>query len=124
MMLVKTRIGESPIHGTGLFAAEPIPAGTAVWRFDPAVDFVVPDQEFERLPEVAKEFFHNYGYRPLEDEGVWYLNGDFAKFMNHADEPNLTEVDGVNLAKRDIAEGEELTCDYFQFDHHAAVKLL
>ena len=42
MLLVKTRTGRSPIHGTGLFAAEPIAKGTAVWRFTPTFDLDLP----------------------------------------------------------------------------------
>jgi len=123
MLLVRTQIGPSRIHGLGLFAAAPIPRGAKVWQFHPAIDLVAPEAEVAALPPVAQAFFRNYAYRPLADEGVWYLNGDYAKFMNHASEPNLTEIDGCNLALRDIAAGEELTCDYFQFDRDAPVKL-
>jgi uncharacterized protein len=123
MLLVSTLIGPSAIHGYGLFAAEPIARGTRVWAFHPALDLVVPEAEVAGLPAVAQAYFRNYAYRPLAEEGVWYLNGDYAKFMNHAAEPNLTEVDGCNLALRDIAVGEELTCDYFQFDRDAPHKL-
>jgi hypothetical protein len=35
VLLVKTRIGASPIHGFGLFTDELIPSGTPVWRFTP-----------------------------------------------------------------------------------------
>lgn len=123
MLLVSTRIGPSSIHGLGLFAAEPIPQGTKVWAFHAALDLVVPEREVAVLPPVAVSYFRNYAYRPLADEGVWYLNGDYAKFMNHATAPNLTEIDGCNVAVRDIAEGEELTCDYFLFDRDAPIKL-
>lgn len=33
MLLVKTRLGISSIHGIGLFADELIPKGTVTWRF-------------------------------------------------------------------------------------------
>ncbi len=42
--------------------------------------------------------------------------------MNHADDPNTMgvhaegSIDGYDIATRDIAEGEELTCDYRLFD--------
>jgi len=39
-----------------------------------------------------------------------------ARFMNHPDTPNLIAADGCNDAVRDIAEVEELTCDYRVFD--------
>ena len=42
--------------------------------------------------------------------------------MNHADDPNTAgvhiegSIEGYDVATRDIAEGEELTCDYRLFD--------
>ena len=33
MLLVKTRLGKSRIHGLGVFAAQPIRKGQPVWRF-------------------------------------------------------------------------------------------
>jgi hypothetical protein len=38
MLLVKTYLSASPIHGIGLFAAEPIAKGTVIWCFDERVD--------------------------------------------------------------------------------------
>jgi hypothetical protein len=45
--------------------------------------------------------------------------------MNHSDTPNLYDTpDNLQeLASRDIEVGEELTCNYFLFDLHAAEKL-
>ena len=40
------------------------------------------------------------------------LNGDDARFLNHDDEPNTDNSGPVTLAARDIAAGEEITCDY------------
>lgn len=36
--------------------------------------------------------------------------------MNHSFEPNCDDRGHVTRALRDIAEGEELTCDYRNFD--------
>ena len=36
--------------------------------------------------------------------------------MNHSDAPNCDDVDDLTIAVVDIAEGEEITCDYAKFD--------
>jgi SET domain-containing protein len=38
MLLVRTRLAPSAIHGLGVFAAEPIARGAEVWRFTPGFD--------------------------------------------------------------------------------------
>ena len=47
---------------------------------------------------------------------VLRLCSDDARFFNHADEPNTASVESaaggyVDVATRDIAKGDELTCD-------------
>ena len=50
-----------------------------------------------------------------------------AKYMNHSNMPNLIEVNhdntSINVAIVDIKAGEELTCNYFDFDLDAHRKL-
>lgn len=44
--------------------------------------------------------------------------------MNHSESPTLLETaDGLNVAARDISAGEELTCNYNEFDKEAFHKL-
>ena len=38
MLLVKTTLRPSEVHGLGLFADEFIPKGIAIWRFDGRAD--------------------------------------------------------------------------------------
>ena len=54
MLLVKTRLAPSTIHGIGLFADEFIPKGTEVWKFVPGFDLALSVDEVESLPEMAK----------------------------------------------------------------------
>lgn len=127
MLLIRTRVAPSRIHGLGLFAVDAVPAGTPVWRFQPGFDRVLIPWEVSALPEPAREFVEHYGYRRLSD-GVWILSGDHACFMNHALPPNTGTPPGQpdalwTVALRDLAAGEELTCDYFAFDADAARKL-
>lgn len=43
---------------------------------------------------------------------VYRLGNDADIFMNHSDQPNLLDLGDTMVAARDIAAGEELTCDY------------
>ena len=115
MMLVRCRLGRSEIEGLGLFAAEPVPAGTEVWRFEARFDLLVRQDELERAPASIREFFARFAYEIAGHPGCMALDGDDGRFMNHADRPNLDfSVPGRAVAARDIAAGEELTCDYHQ----------
>ena len=73
-----------------------------------------------QLHPVQQSYLDVYAYL---SEGVYVLCGDHARFMNHAAEPNTVEEGSLCLAARDIAVGEELTCNYFNFDELAGKKL-
>ena len=51
MLLVKTYLDKSPIHGIGVFAAERIPKGTKIWRFVDGFDRCYTPKQFARLPK-------------------------------------------------------------------------
>jgi hypothetical protein len=80
----------------------------------------------DALPGPAKEHVHWFAWWD-RNRSVWVLSGDHACFMNHADTPNTGvesgAPEGVTVALRDIAAGEELTCDYRAFDGEAGEKL-
>ncbi len=119
MLLVKTYLDRSAIHGIGLFAAERIPKGTVVWRLSPAIDVQLRAADLERLHPAAREQIEKYTYldRVL---GTYVLCGDDARFFNHSDTPSCLdypdEQGGTTVAARDIEPGEELTSDYATFD--------
>ncbi|MGK9167408.1 SET domain-containing protein-lysine N-methyltransferase [Inquilinus limosus] len=115
MLLVPTTVGPSRIEGLGLFAAAPMAAGTEVWRWHPVFDVFVPDAEIATLPEPARDYLERYAYPAPDLPGGLSLNLDDARFMNHSDDPTLETVGEVCIARRDIAAGEELTCDYGAF---------
>jgi len=60
MLLVKTKLGPSKIHGIGLFVDEFIPKGTIVWKFVPGFDLKFTKEEVEKFPGLAKDFVHFY----------------------------------------------------------------
>jgi hypothetical protein len=112
MLRVRTRIGQSAIHGIGLFADEFIPRGALIWEFLPTFDVTFDRAAFERLPAETRCHVDKYAYLDRE-RNAFVLCGDDARFMNHSAEPNTWEVsESCTLAARDIAPGEEITCDY------------
>ncbi|HUJ85308.1 MAG TPA: SET domain-containing protein [Burkholderiales bacterium] len=120
MLQVRARLGPSPIHGLGVFAAEPIARGAEVWRFTPGFDLELDPALVGRQPERLREWLLVYGYLDPRLER-FILCCDDARFINHSAAPNLRpdfgrEPHGVDLALRDIAPGEELTVDYALVD--------
>ena len=115
MFVITTRIGPSPIHGTGVFACEPVEAGGEVWRFHPPFDQVLTVQEIAALPAAARAFLTTYAYPSSELGGKLVLSGDHARFLNHSLDPNTEEKSFLSIARRPIRAGDEITCDYGAF---------
>lgn|SRR5579872_2410237 len=113
MLLVKTYLDKSAIHGLGVFAAETIRKDAKIWRFVYGFDHVYTPREYARLPKPAKEFIRLYGYRV---NGEILLTVDHDRHMNHSDESNTYLKNGYVLARTDIPEGVEITNDYREFD--------
>ena len=113
MMVVRSYLAPSAIEGLGVFAAAPIAKGEIVWRFDPRFDQVISKDAIAAAPEPVREFLERYVYEFHADPSCVVLDGDEGRYMNHADDPNIDMSDpDVCVATRDIAAGEELTCDY------------
>ncbi|MEW6323321.1 MAG: SET domain-containing protein [Acidobacteriota bacterium] len=116
MLLVKTQVDKSPIHGLGLFAAEPIAKGTPIWRFTPGLDLDLDTSVLDVQPAAFRKRLLHYGYiDPRLNRYI--LCCDDARFINHSDKPNIQSdfsLDryGIDAAARDIETGEELTIDY------------
>lgn len=116
MLLVRTHLDRSEIHGMGLFADELIPEGTLIWKFMDGFDAIIPADQVKSLPEVVREYIDRYGYLKPEGGG-FVLCGDDARFFNHSDYPNTISLSQeITVALRDINKGEELTCNYYEFD--------
>ena len=85
MLLVKTYIGKSKISGIGLFAAEPIRKGQAIWKWGGNDMFYLYLQVDKYVdPKRKKEIMH-YAYT---DANCYKMCGDDAKYMNHSFTPN------------------------------------
>jgi SET domain-containing protein len=105
----------SPVHGYGVFAAEPIAKNTRI--IDYAGELIPNDAECEAREE-----------RYLAEGCIWVfrvnrawsrdagVGGNIARFINHSCTPNCWfDVVGKTIrirAARTIRRGEELTYDY------------
>ncbi len=117
MLLVKTYVGQSPIDGLGVFAEEFIASGSLLWALDTKFDIFIDAAERERLPDYLREYIARYGYPHLECPGVVVLDSDNGKFMNHSEQPNTDfRIFEKGYALVDIAAGDEITCNYHEFD--------
>lgn len=121
MLLVKTRLAPSPIAGLGLYADQDIKKGQPTWRFIRGLDLTLAAPVVAMMPEQVREFLMYYAYLHTRT-GHYVICADDARFMNHSASPNTIgdyphdEPEGLDVAVRDIARGEELTCDYLTFD--------
>jgi SET domain-containing protein len=127
MLLVKTKVSVSKIHGIGLFAAAFILKGTPTWMFLEGFDLRLPEAILDRLSDPARDQFLKYSYFDPK-HASYELCSDDARFFNHSDTPNtrstqLETGEEVDVASRDIDQGEELTCDYRTFDRDWKMKL-
>lgn len=115
MLLVKTRIGPSSIHGTGLFADEFIPKGAVIWRFIEGLDIDIPQSQYDDLPIHAQRYLQTHGFY---DSGRWIMSGDHGQFINHSTNANTITGRGRDdlTATVNIQIGEEITEDYKSFD--------
>ncbi len=126
-MLIKTKVAPSGIHGMGLFATEFIPRGTSIWRFLPGFDHDFSPEQFEALPKLARDHTRWFCF-VSKDDGHVILSGDHACFINHHSTPNTgapaeASEPVTTVALRDIAAGEEITCNYFSYDADTPWKL-
>ena len=117
MLLIDTYVGQSAIEGVGVFAAEPIAAGQVIYRFEPGFDRLIAETEFASMPESIRRFLERYTYPHPAQPGLWVLDTDNGRHMNHSEAPNTDFRDAViGRAIADIAPGEEITCNYSEFE--------
>ena len=116
MMLVPTRLAPSAIDGLGIFTTRDVKKGEPIWKFQAGLDHKILKSEIAKLPEHVREYIDLYGHDYTEDRDYTFIDFDNGRYMNHSDEPNTDfSVPYIGTAARDIAAGEELTCDYREF---------
>lgn len=117
MLLVPNYVGPSPIEGVGVFAAAPIARGTVIWSLDERFDQVLSVAEIAALGDEQRRFVERYGYPHTLHPELTIVELDNGRFMNHAEDPNTEFTDPlIGWTIRDIAEGEEITCNYAEFE--------
>lgn len=121
------KVRGSAIHGSGMFASKPIPAGTRVIEYT--------GERITKAEAHRRELLRQRRLRGGGDGNIYTfeltrrhdIDGrvpwNTARFINHSCEPNCESriVRGRVwiLALRDIAPGEELTYDYgYDFENH------
>lgn len=111
----RTEVRESGIHGKGVYAIRPIPAGAKVLEYKGEI--ISWQEALDRHPHDPEQPNHTF-YFHLDDGHVidGKYKGNSAKWINHSCAPNMeAEQDGNRVflkALRDIEVGEELFFDY------------
>jgi SET domain-containing protein len=114
MLKVKTRLQQTKNRGIGLFADQFIPIGTIIWQYDSRIDFYIPITNDFNYSQIEKDFFEKYC---PHQNGNYLVCVDNARFMNHSDSPNTIDIKGdKTIARFDIQKGEEIVCNYKDFD--------
>ena len=113
MLLVKTYLDKSHIHGIGVFAGQSIRKGTKIWRFVFGFDRYYTRARFAKLPKAARDYIRLHGYQ-WKNEIL--LSMDYDTFMNHSEKPNTYLHNGYVIARANIRKGEEITNDYRAFE--------
>jgi len=125
MLLFRTTLKPSKLHGLGVFTQQPIKPGQQVYAFDLRVDRKFRKAEILELPLAVQVYLYHHVWKS-KTSGLYCIHGDDSTYINHSVTPNLEilhEKDAANygwehwaVAAKYIAAGEELTRDYTQFD--------
>src|SRR5471030_2543056 len=113
MLLVKTYIDKSNVHGLGVFAGQFVRKGTKIWRFVYDFDRFYTRKRLAKLPKPARDFINLHGYQ-WKNEIL--LSMDYDTFMNHSESPNTDFHNGFVIARNNIRKGDEITNDYRAFE--------
>lgn len=117
MMIVPNYVGPSAIEGVGIFAGAPIAKGAVIWTLHDQYDLLLTAAEIQAMDALQRDFVERYGYPHMTRPGLTVVEYDNGRFMNHSEDPNTDFTDPViGYATRNIAAGEEITCNYRDFD--------
>ena len=128
MLLIKTFLDCSNLHGIGLFAKQDLKAGTLVWEFNHLVDLKFTLKEWDSFKKrISLRSYENLLKLSYKEDGFIYLCIDNAQFLNHSLTCyNIGQHGALKsrmYAIKDILKGEELLCNYHAYsdpdDYHA-----
>ncbi len=121
MLLIKTKIKESGIHGIGLFADQFIPKGTEIWKFTPGFDQKFTREQILSFPDLLQIYIYKYCWRSKKSK-LYCFSADNGKYFNHSKNPNVLseyrddEEEVITVTIKDIEIGEEILDDYSSFE--------
>ena len=96
--------------GFGVFATAPIPRGTLVWVLC-RLDIVLSPDALAALPPAYHPIVATYAYGDADGNRV--LCWDHGRSVNHSCDPAMLGAGAAfEIAVRDIAPGDQVTCDY------------
>ncbi len=96
--------------GHGVRATRDIPRGCIVWTQD-ALDRVFEPSVVSAMAPPVRALVHRFAHR--DARGRFIMCWDAGRNVNHSCAPNLRGVGPwFMVARREIAAGEEITCDY------------
>jgi SET domain-containing protein len=113
MLLVKTYLDKSKVHGLGVFAGQSIRKGAKIWLFVYGFDRFYTRKRLAKLPKQARDYINLHGYQWGKEI---LLSMDYDTFMNHSENPNTVFQNGFVIARNNIRKGEEITNDYRAFE--------
>ena len=113
MLRINTYISESVIHGIGLFAAEPVSAGTVIWRFDPPFDVTFVKGTLGVLPALASV---------LEDSGTRDLAVEFPDIPTRKEFLEARKRAVGSLLNLSMAQENRLAVNFFPSCMKVALK--
>jgi SET domain-containing protein len=120
MHLFKIERRDSPISGSGVFACENIPKGSLIIGATLTGGLVTDERNAKRLFALSEEAPNDRFLRVFHRSCIRLIGRHFSfsdslldtDYLNHSFEPNMLFAFAHCIARRDIAEGEELTIDY------------
>jgi SET domain-containing protein len=127
MLLVKTKIKESEVHGIGLFADQFISKGTEIWRFTQGFDQKFTREQILGFPDLLQIYIYKYCWRSKKSK-LYCFSADNGKYFNHSKNQNVlseyrhNEEEVVTIAIKDIEIGEEILDDYSSFEDEKSEK--
>lgn len=117
MLRVKTFVSSSLGRDLGLFAIDRIPSGTVTWTYDADFDRSFSMGSIDSLPAFSREVFLKYGYFDYSLNRL-VVPIDDLRFINHSEKLfNIRSTPAMDVACKDIAAGEELLCNYRDYEH-------
>jgi uncharacterized protein len=119
MIYIKYKLDKSDKHGIGLFADEDLKEGQLVYTASPLLDLNITQEQFDLLSDNEKQEIRWWGFFD-EPSGLWHVDFDVSKFINHSKEGTVTQDkshdEAYLITTRDIKKGEELTQNYLEFE--------